>query len=293
MGLLDKVFGHRKQRTMYDDFLEAATPIVVTGYRRIAARRGCAPGPSVSDAEIIAIYQKVGTAFQDAARARGEILPSAILNNIVLIFFQKYQTIGKSNPAFFDEHIAYEAAKFQNEGLRNEYQRELSLFDEPPLWHRRLAPELHYTDPALIDQLDAIRCEFGLDHDLFYMALMQTRNMTHRSVLLAYRTAKRTAPNLREIDYLALTIADRATKKMVALPFNSSPTAWTAEQLQKIIDQAETMAETCKDINGVCHLAVQMEEYEGTFTDPLGVISRIDKLFTEYGRRSSGTPRNA
>ena len=33
MGLLDKVFGHRKQRTMYDDFLEAATPIVVNGYR--------------------------------------------------------------------------------------------------------------------------------------------------------------------------------------------------------------------------------------------------------------------
>jgi hypothetical protein len=86
MGLLDKLFGHRKQRTMYDDFLEAATPIVVSGYRRIAARRGCAPGPSVSDAEIIAIYQKVGTAFQDAARARGEILPAAILNNVVLIY---------------------------------------------------------------------------------------------------------------------------------------------------------------------------------------------------------------
>src|SRR5439155_5576914 len=145
----------------------------------------------------------------------------------------------------------------------------LSLFDEPPLWHRRLPAELHYTDPTLIDQLDALRCELGLDHDLFYTALMQTKNMTYRSVLLAYQTAKRTAPNLREIDYLSLTIADRAAKKMMALPINSSPTAWTADQLQKIIDQAELFAETCKDINGVYHHAVQMEEYEETFSDPL------------------------
>ena len=108
--------------------------------------------------------------------------------------------------------------------MRDEYREELSLFDEPPLWHTRLPPELQYTDPTLIDQLDAIRCDTGLDHDLFSMALMQTKNMTHRSVLLAYRTAKRTMPNLRELDYLALTIADRATKKIMALPFNSSPT---------------------------------------------------------------------
>ena len=78
MGLFDQIFRRGKQRTMYDDFLEVATPIVVNGYRRIAARRGCAPGPGISDAEIVAIYQKVGTAFQDAARARGEILPAAI-----------------------------------------------------------------------------------------------------------------------------------------------------------------------------------------------------------------------
>ena len=125
------------------------------------------------------------------------------------------------------------------------------------------------------------------------MALMQTKNMTHRSVLLAYRTAKRTMPNLRELDYLALTIAERATKKIMALPFNSSPTAWTEEQLQKLVDQAESFAATCKDINGVCDLAVQIEEYEGTFNDPLGIISRIDQLFTEYGKRTSNTARNA
>jgi hypothetical protein len=96
-----------------------------------------------------------------------------------------------------------------------------------------------------------------------------------------------------ELDYLALTIADRATKKIMALPFNSSPTAWIEEQLQKLVDQAESLAEACKDINGVCHLAVQIEEYEGTFNDPLGIISRIDQLSTEYGRRTSNTASNA
>ena len=33
MGLFDQISGREKQRTMYDDFLEVATPIVVNGNR--------------------------------------------------------------------------------------------------------------------------------------------------------------------------------------------------------------------------------------------------------------------
>jgi hypothetical protein len=129
MGILNWLFGKpEKPRTMYDDFMDMATPLVVNGYRRIAAQRGCAPGPSISDAEIIQIYQTVGTAFQDAARARGELLPAAIQNNIVLFFLQKYQMIGQSNPEFFVQGIAYEAVKYQKEGLREEYRKPLELF---------------------------------------------------------------------------------------------------------------------------------------------------------------------
>lgn len=129
MGFLSRIFGEpKKQRTIYDDFLEAASPVLVNGYRRIAAARGCAPGPDISDAEIIQIYQTVGTAFQDAARARGELLPAAILNNIVLYFFQKYQMMGKASPEFFAQHVAYEASKYQRDGLREEYRQPLELF---------------------------------------------------------------------------------------------------------------------------------------------------------------------
>jgi hypothetical protein len=46
MGLFDKLFGGsppKKQRTLYDDFKATAVPLVVNGYRRVAAERGCAP----------------------------------------------------------------------------------------------------------------------------------------------------------------------------------------------------------------------------------------------------------
>ena len=33
MGLFDQISGREKQRTMYDDFPEVATPIVVNGNR--------------------------------------------------------------------------------------------------------------------------------------------------------------------------------------------------------------------------------------------------------------------
>ena len=294
MSFLDRLLGPRqKQRTVYDDFVELATPLVVNGYRRITAERGCAPGPSISDAEIIDIYRKVGAAFQHAARARGEFLPSAILNRIVLIFLQMYQTMGRANPAFFAEHIAYEASKYQQEGLRNDYKQELSLFNETPLWHKQIPQELQFSSSALVTQLEALRQELGLDHEMFSIAVMQSKNMTRRSVHLAYNTAKRTIPNRQENEYLAITIADRVTKKIAALPFNSSPAAWTGDQLQQILDQAESFAETCKDINGVCALAIQIEDYEGTFNDPRGIISRIDELCSEYGKRERSRAHNA
>lgn len=75
-----------------------------------------------------------------------------------------------------------------------------------------------------------------------------------------------------------------ATKKLAALPFNSSPTAWTEERLEKLLSQSEALANACKDISGVCGLAIQIEDDEGTFNDSMGVISRIDEIFLEYGK---------
>jgi hypothetical protein len=102
--------------------------LVVNGYRRIAAERGCAPGPNISDEEILVIYEMVLSTFQKVAHERGEHLTAPILNNIALFFLQKYQMIGQGNVQFFTEHVAYEAIKYHNEGLRVEYQQPLELF---------------------------------------------------------------------------------------------------------------------------------------------------------------------
>ena len=42
------------------------------------------------------------------------------------------------------------------------------------------------------------------------------------------------------------------------------------------------MATTCKDVNGVCAFAIQIEEHEGTYEDPFGVIAQIDEIFSTY-----------
>jgi hypothetical protein len=101
---------------------------VVNGYRRVAAERGCAPGPGVSDEEILVVYEMVLSTFQKVAHERGEHLPAAILNNIALIFLQNYQMIGQGNVQFFTEHVGYEAIKYHKEGLRPEYDKPLQLF---------------------------------------------------------------------------------------------------------------------------------------------------------------------
>jgi hypothetical protein len=62
MELFKKLFGssqQKKERTAYDDFKDLAGPLVVNGFRRIAAQRGCPPGPSVSDQEILVVYEMV------------------------------------------------------------------------------------------------------------------------------------------------------------------------------------------------------------------------------------------
>jgi hypothetical protein len=282
-GFFDRLFRRsQSQRTMYDEFLELATPLVVSGYRRVAAERGCAPGPGISDAEIIQIYQEVGTAFQGAARAQGEILPDAIVNNIVLFFLQKYQMFGQTNRQFFIEHVAYEVHKYKKEGLREDYRKELNLFDqpdEPPLWHKKVPEPLQYSNPQLIKNLEELRQEFGFDHQTFNGALMTSKNMIWRSVLWAYRETRRGLPGLSDQEYFAMVLVNWVSNKILLLPVNTSPTAWSADQLKKIIDDAEHFVRPCKKIDDVYHVIVQIEDSEGTFSDPLGVISRIDSVF--------------
>jgi hypothetical protein len=105
--------------------LEAGGPLIVSGYRRIAAAHGCAPSTTTSDEKIIEIYSCVCKAFLEASKRRGEVIPAVFLNRIVLKFLQVHE---KFPEHFFEEHLRYEVDKYLAQGLRPEYRKELPLF---------------------------------------------------------------------------------------------------------------------------------------------------------------------
>ncbi len=106
------------------DLLDVIARNIIKGYRKLAAARGCAPAESVSDIDILHIYRLIDKVFGRVAEGRGEELDGMIINNIVLFFLQKFQMFG---PAFFGTHLEYEAEKYVNFGLREEYARRLDL----------------------------------------------------------------------------------------------------------------------------------------------------------------------
>ncbi len=128
MSLLKKLFGApTKQRTMLDDVQEVGGRLISKGYRIIGALHNIAPTAKTTDQKIMEIYSKVSTAFQEIAKQRGEHIPALFLNHIVWIFIQNYEMFGEK---LMLEHLQYEVAKYLREGLRQDYKKELSLFDE-------------------------------------------------------------------------------------------------------------------------------------------------------------------
>jgi hypothetical protein len=111
--------------TLLDQAEEVSAVLIVGGYRRLGASQGCAPTSKTSDQKIIQIYQKVGTAFRQAANQSGERIHAGVMNFIVWKFLQVYETLGD---AMVDEHLAYEVEKYHREGLRHDYKQDLYLF---------------------------------------------------------------------------------------------------------------------------------------------------------------------
>lgn len=66
--------------TALDAFNAVVEPLLVSSYRAIAEKRGRAPSAKTSDADIVRIYRRVGTAFRDVSKERGEHLPAGHLN---------------------------------------------------------------------------------------------------------------------------------------------------------------------------------------------------------------------
>ena len=115
---------YTKKKSSLEQAREHGRVLIVAGYREIARQRDLAPTSITSDDEIMAMYEKVGTAFHQAAEIRGERLSAGIKNGIVLYFLQIKESHGER---FTDEHLLYEIQKYRREGLRDDYKREIDL----------------------------------------------------------------------------------------------------------------------------------------------------------------------
>jgi hypothetical protein len=111
--------------TLLNQAQKASAVLIVSGYRRLGASQGCAPTPKTSDQKIIEIYQKVGTAFRQAANQRGERIPAGVMNFIVWKFLQVYEMFGD---AVVESHLTYELQNYSHLGLRPDYNRDLKLW---------------------------------------------------------------------------------------------------------------------------------------------------------------------
>ena len=118
----------RDRRTLLDTATKASAGVIVAGYRRIAAQHGCAPTQQTSDQEIIEIYTLVTTGFNRTAEERAERIPALQLNHIVLKFLQMQEDLGPEIMAF---HLQYKIEKYATNGLRADYQQNLSLLPCP------------------------------------------------------------------------------------------------------------------------------------------------------------------
>jgi hypothetical protein len=123
-SFLERIFGKpepEKASTAHTATREA----LISGYRRVAAQRGCAPGPRFPDDKIIEIYTRVCTEFTAAAKVRNERIPASILNHIALHFMVMSEGLGD---AVYEWQFPYEVEKYLNEGLRDDFRQALPLF---------------------------------------------------------------------------------------------------------------------------------------------------------------------
>jgi hypothetical protein len=58
------------------------------------------------------------------------------------------------------------------------------------------------------------------------------------------------------------------------------------DQLQKILDNVDSFAKG-QNIRSLFRVFVNIEEYEHSFTDPLGVIAKIDEIYQESAKHQS------
>jgi hypothetical protein len=151
-----------------------------------------------------------------------------------------------------------------------------------PEWHRALPTHLHFTNEALIADLEHLRNELGLDDQVFVMVLLQSETAVLRTLREAYRDAQRQLPDRPQQDYFAMVIGDRITKKIMTHDVNTSPTALSKRELEGIIDDLEDIAARCSTFDDVIRFLIDIENRERNFDDRFGLITRVDAICSRY-----------
>jgi hypothetical protein len=98
---------------------------LVKRLRELGEYNNTAPTENISDEKIIEIYTLICSSFRKASSEKQERIPANNLNTIAMKFFKVYEEFGED---FMQEHLEYELKKYANEGLRTDYQKEISLF---------------------------------------------------------------------------------------------------------------------------------------------------------------------
>jgi hypothetical protein len=81
-----------------------------------------APTEKTTDAEILKLFERVGSAFKFVADQRGEHLSAPRTNYIVWQFLQAHEALDDDT---FDAYLQQELARYRTEGLPAAYRKEL------------------------------------------------------------------------------------------------------------------------------------------------------------------------
>ncbi len=98
--------------------------LIVEGYRRAARRHASAPTAKTTDAEILTLFERVGSAFKSVAYQRGESLRAPRINFIVWKFLQAHERLSSDA---FEAHLQQELSIYRKSGLPAPYRDELKL----------------------------------------------------------------------------------------------------------------------------------------------------------------------
>jgi hypothetical protein len=127
MGFFFKILNKEKiSETLLDQLNVTLAPLLASEYRKLGKAFDLPPTEKTTDHEIVDTYREVGTAFHQASEIRNEHLTAGVKNRIVWIFLQYKE---KNNEIKYREYLDNEVKHYLINGLRQEYQNELQLFN--------------------------------------------------------------------------------------------------------------------------------------------------------------------